>query len=311
MELRHLRYFQAVATERNFTRAAERLGVAQPPLSRQIRELEEDIGVALFDRSSRPIKLTEAGRLLHDQAIRILASVDQLSESVRHLRDGSRRQFIIGVVGSIMQGAMPAMIRRFRAKLPEVEVELVEMATVEQVAALKDGRIDAGLGRIRIDDPGIRREILYQEPLIVALPASHAMADCETPVRLEQLQENTLILYPSNPRPSYADQLLGLFKDNGAVPEKVREVREVQTALGLVASEAGIAIVPLSMHAVQRADIVYRPVEDINARSPVILSQRLGDESRSASLFREIGRTALTRPPVEPGPIRTEPKWSA
>jgi len=293
MELRHLRYFDAVATERNFTRAATRAGVAQPPLSRQIRELENELGVALFDRSSRPIRLTEAGRLFHDQCARILASVDQLRDSMRHLQGSSRRLFIVGVVGSIMHGALPAMIRGFREQLPEVEVELIEMTTVDQVAALKDGRIDAGLGRIRIDDPGVRREILYEEPLIAALPAGHPLAGGEAPVRLADLRQAVLILYPSHPRPSYADQLLGLFRDYGSVPEKLREVREVQTALGLVAAQAGVAVVPLSMRHVQRADIVYRPIADTHAHSPVILSQRLGDDSRAAQLFREIGRAAF------------------
>lgn len=293
MELRHLRYFDAVATERNFTRAAERVGVAQPPLSRQIRELEEELGVELFDRTSRPIRLTEAGRLLHDQCVRILASIDRLGDTVAHLRGGSRQLFIIGVVGSILQGAMPAMIRRFRERRPEVEVELVELTTLEQVAALKDGRIDAGLGRVRIDDLGVRREILYEEPLIAALPANHPLATSEGPVALADLRHDTLILYPSQPRPSYADQLLGLFRDIGSVPERLREVREVQTALGLVAAQAGVAVVPLSMRHVQRADILYRPIADQTARSPVILSQRLGDDSPSARLFREIGREEL------------------
>lgn len=290
MELRHLRYFDAVATERNFTRAAARIGVAQPPLSRQIRELERELGVTLFDRGSRPIRLTGAGRLFYDQCAQILAGVDQLGASMRHFRDGSGQLFMIGVVGSIMQGAMPAMIRKFRTRIPQIDVELVEMTTVEQVAALKDGRIDAGLGRVRIDDPGIRREILYDEPLIAAVPVGHALADGRGSVRLLDLRQDTLILYPSQPRPSYADQVLGLFRDVGGMPGKVREVREIQTALGLVASEAGIAIVPLSMRNVQRADIAYLPIADRNALSPIILSQRFTDESRPATLFRDIGR---------------------
>ena len=299
MELRHLRYFDAVATERNFTRAAERLGIAQPPLSRQIRELEAAVGAELFDRHCRPVRLTEAGRLLHDQCVRILASVDQLGETIRHIRGGSRQLFIVGVVGSILQGPMPAMIRKFRAKMPAVEVELVELTTIEQVAALKEGRIDAGLGRVRIDDPGIRRERLYDEPLIAALPVTHPLAQIDRPLRLADMLLDTLILYPSHPRPSYADQLLGLFRDLGQLPERVREVREVQTALGLVAAEAGIAIIPHSMHHVQRADICYREIRDKNAVSPIILSQRLGDEGSATILFREISRSELALAPSD------------
>ncbi|CAN5155976.1 LysR family transcriptional regulator [soil metagenome] len=288
MELRHLRYFDAVATERNFTRAAERLGVAQPPLSRQIRELEDVLEVALFDRSTRPVTLTEAGKLFHDQCVRILASVEQLGQSVRHLHSASRRLFIIGMVGSILQGAMPAIIRRFRALMPDIEVELVELTTVEQIAALKEGRIDAGLGRVRVDDINIRREILYEEPLMVAFPAAHALADSQDQVSLRELLADTLILYPSQPRPSYADQVLGLFRDTGAAPQRIREVREVQTALGLVAAQAGIAIIPISMRHVQRGDIVYRTLSDDRAVSPIILSQRSGDETPLAEAFRQI-----------------------
>ena len=290
MELRHLRYFDAVATERNFTKAAERIGVAQPPLSRQIRELELEFGVTLIDRTSRPVELTDAGRIFHDQCVRILASVEQLGASIRRFRSGPGQVFMIGVVGSIMQGAMPAMIRRFRDQMPGVEVELVELTTVEQVGALKNGRIDAGLGRVRINDPGVRREVLYEEPLVAAVPAGHRLTVGGAAIKLQSLQKETLILYPSQPRPSYADQVLALFLDLGALPERVREVREIQTALGLVASQAGVAIVPLSMQNIQRADIVYVPIKDSNARSPIILSQRLSDESHAASLFRDIGR---------------------
>jgi DNA-binding transcriptional LysR family regulator len=287
MELRHLRYFDAVATTRNFTRAAEKLGVAQPPLSRQIRELEEELGAVLFDRASRPIRLTDAGRLFHDQCVRILASVEQLGQSIRQLNGASRRLFIIGVVGSILQGAMPAIIRRFRAELPAMEVELVELTTLEQVVALKEGRIDAGLGRVRIDDPGIRREILYEEPLMVALPAGHRLTDATAALSLHDLTEDTLILYPSHPRPSYADQVLELFRDMGRRPQRVRDVREVQTALGLVAAQAGVAIIPVSMRHIQREDIVYRALGDERAHSPIILSQRVGDESAPSETFRQ------------------------
>lgn len=293
MELRHLRYFDAVATARNFSVAADLLGVSQPPLSRQIQLLEKELGVLLFDRSKRPVELTPAGRLLHDQCARILASVEQLRSSVQHLREGARGLFTVGVVGSIMQGMMSAVIRRFRAQMPELEVELVELTTIEQVAALKEGRIDAGLGRVRIDDPMVRREVLYEEPLVVALPATHNLAAQES-VRLRDLQREVLILYPAQPRPSYADQLLSLFRDTGCVPHTIREVREIHTALGLVASEAGVAVVPLSMSHTKRTDIIYKPVSDKHAFSPILLSQRLGDERASVQLFLEIGRAEMS-----------------
>lgn len=293
MELRHLRYFDAVATTQNFTRAAEVLGVAQPPLSRQIRELETEMGVDLFDRSARPVRLTEAGRIFHAQAVQILAGAEQLRRSMRRLQSAGRRRYVIGIVGSIVYGSMPEMIRRFRAQAPHIDVQLLEMLTLEQVAALKEGRIDVGLGRIRIDDPAIRREVLYEEPLIVALAASHALAGDAAPVQLADLSRDRLIVYPSQPRPSYADQVLTLFRDHGLQPEEVDEVREVQTALGLVAAEAGIAIVPGSMRHLQRDDIVYRVLAETDAVSPIILSHRIGDVSAETRLFEQIGRASF------------------
>ncbi len=292
MELRHLRSFVAVAAESNFTRAAERLGIAQPPLSRQIRELESELGVTLFDRSSRPVRLTEPGRLLYDQAVQILVNVEQLGPSMRQLASAQRPRFVIGVVGSIMHGALPEMIRRFRGQVPDMEVELSELTTVEQVAALKDGRIDTGLGRVRIDDPSIRREILHQEPLVAALSSTDPLAQRQRPILLDELMRRTLIIYPSQPRPSYADQLLSLLRDHGCKPDRIVEVREVQTALGLVAAQSGSAIVPASMQNIQRRDIRYAVIAE-KPTSPIILSQRQGDMRPATRIIRDIGRVVF------------------
>lgn len=294
MDIRHLRAFVTVAIERNFTRAAERLGIAQPPLSRQIRQLEEEIGAPLFDRSGRPVRLTEAGRLLYEQASQILANIDQLKYTMRQLVSARQPRFVIGVVGSIMHGALPEMIRNFRGQAAEVEVELVELTTLEQVAALKTGRIDAGLGRVRIDDPTIRREVLHEEPLIAALPSGDSLAQMGGPISVGALADGTLIIYPTFPRPSYADQVLGLLRDHGCAARKIVEVREVQAALGLVAAQSGRAVVPTSMQHIQRDDIVYAPIVE-RLTSPIILSQRQTDVSENATLIREIGRAVFDK----------------
>lgn len=292
MELRHLRYFATVASEGNFTRAAEHLGISQPPLSRQIRDLEFELGVELLDRRSRPIRLTEPGRIVYEHSVQIIAGMDQLRTAIGQFASARQRRFVIGVVGSIMHGALPDMIRQFRTSSADVEVVLVELTTVEQVAALKGGRIDAGLGRVRIDDPAIRREILFNEPLVAALSSVDPLATDGAAVPLAALMDRTVIIYPSQPRPSYADQLLSLFRDHGCSPRKTVEVREVQTALGLVASGSGCAIVPQSMRHLQREDIVYRSLVE-EAVSPIIISQRAGDISESTKLFLEIGRNVF------------------
>lgn len=293
MELRHLRSFVAVAAERNFTRAADRLGIAQPPLSRQIRELEAELGAALFDRTSRPVRLTEAGRLLHEQAVQLLGGIEQITHNIRQLTAAGRPRFVIGVVGSIMYGALPEVIRRFRDQAADTEVELIELTTVQQVEALHDGRIDAGFGRVRIDDPAIRREILYNEPLVAALSSCSPLAQQDRPVRLADLCRGVLLIYPSVPRPSYADQVLELLRDHGCSPERIVEVREVQTALGLVAAQSGCSIVPSSMQHLQRSDIRYAPITEPLV-SPIILSQRKADEGKHAQTIRRIGRAVFS-----------------
>ncbi|MBY8825717.1 LysR family transcriptional regulator [Sphingomonas colocasiae] len=280
MELRHLRYFLAVAQERNFSRAAERLNIAQPPLSRQIRQLELEVGAELFDRGSRPLRLTEAGRLLHQHAQQVLSGFDQMCTMMTRYAGAQSRRFIIGFVGSVIYGRLPRIVRLLRAALGDaVEVTLTELSTLDQIAALREGRIDAGFGRLRIDDPAVRRIVMLEEPLVAALPADHILAEGEDPLELAALAAEPLILYPRPSRPSYADQLLSLFQDHGLVPESRQEVRELQTALGMVAAGAGLCVVPASVQSLHRDDLVYRPIAAADAVSPIILSHRAGDEA--------------------------------
>src|SRR3954464_253624 len=159
MELRHLRYFVAVAQERNFTRAAEKLHIAQPPLSRQIHDLEAELGISLLDRDSRPLRLTEAGRLFYEHAILVLERVDDLRTMMRRFREAERPRFVIGFVASTIYAALPHLIRRFRGAAPRLEISLIEMVSLEQIAALMEGRIDVGFGRLHFDDLAVRRVV--------------------------------------------------------------------------------------------------------------------------------------------------------
>ncbi len=174
MELRHLRYFVAVAEEQNFTRAAERLHIAQPPLSRQIQQLEEALGVTLFERHARPLKMTDAGRFFYSHAVQLLAQTAELEAMTKRVGK-IERALSVGFVGSTLYGMLPRIIRRFRAEHGEVELSLHEMSTMDQIQALKDGRIDVGFGRIRHEDARVRRVVLREERMIVALPDGHPL----------------------------------------------------------------------------------------------------------------------------------------
>jgi DNA-binding transcriptional LysR family regulator len=288
MEFRHLRYFVAVAQERNFTRAAERLGIAQPPLSRQIKDLETELGAPLFVRGARPVALTEAGRLLLEHANVVLANVAHLRTSMARLIAEERRRYVIGFVGSTIYGPVPQLIRRFREAAPDHDVDLIEMNTVTQIAALKQGRIDAGLGRLTFEDPAISRRAIEEERLVVALPRDHALAQGDAPIPLAAIAADTLILYPSEPRPSYADQVQAIFREHRLAIPHIREVRELQTALGLVAAQSGVCMVPAAVQRLQRDDIVYRNVAEADAQSPIILSWRAADTTQATALLGRI-----------------------
>jgi DNA-binding transcriptional LysR family regulator len=290
LDLRQLRYFVAVARERNFTRAAETLHIAQPPLSRQIKQLEEELGVTLIERGSRPVRLTEGGRLLYEQAVRALDQMEEIHAVMRRLREAEIPRFSIGFVASTLYGKLPQVIRRYRAARPKVELTLLELTTLEQVAALKEGRIDVGFGRIPFDDPLIERVLLRNERIIVALPETHRLRDHAGPLRLDDLGGQPLILYPKAPRPSYADQVLALFRDRGLKPAAMHEVRELQTALGLVAAETGICLVPAGVGRLMRDGVIYRPLADEAALTPIILSHRKDDRSAEIVLVLKIVR---------------------
>lgn len=284
----------AVARERNFTRAAKGLRIAQPPLSRQIQQLEEDLGVVLIERGSRPVRLTDAGRLLYEQAMQVLERVEEIRAMTRRIHEAEQPRFSIGFVASTLYGYLPEVIRRYRAARPAVEITLLELTTMEQIAALKEGRIDVGFGRIPFDDAAIERTLLRNEKLSAALPRTHVLAARNGRLRLDELAGDALVVYPKAPRPSYADQVLALFRERGLKPPVVHEVRELQTALGLVAAEAGVCLVPASVERLRRDNIVYRPLGEEGAVSPIIMSTRKGDRSpeigRVLRLVKEIYR---------------------
>lgn len=197
MELRHLRYFIAVAEERNFSRAAERLNISQPPLSRQIQQLETDLAVTLFERGSRPLRLTAAGRFLYGHALQFLAQGHELKTMTQRVGQ-VERSLSLGFVASTLYDILPQLIRRFRATHPQVSLSLHEMISLEQIRALKEGKIDVGFGRIRHEDPHIRRIVLREEALMAALAADHPLAHAPG-LTLGALQAETLIVYPQAP----------------------------------------------------------------------------------------------------------------
>jgi LysR family transcriptional regulator, benzoate and cis,cis-muconate-responsive activator of ben and cat genes len=279
VELRHLRYFVTVAAERSFSRASEKLHIAQPPLSRQIRQLEQELGTQLLHRG-RPITLTDAGRYFFEQAAQVLHRADEIRAMTRRIGTGRKRQFGIGFVASTLYDVLPELIRRFRLTAPGVEIVLTELTTLEQAAALKVGRIDIGFGRLRLEDDGLMRRVIREERLSVAVPHGHSLCRKRKSLKLKHTVDVPLILYPNAPRPSYADQVLSFYRKLALEPKVAFEVRELQTALGLVAAAAGIALVPSSVRRLGRDDVEYLGLNEPGITSPIIMSYRPNDSSQ-------------------------------
>lgn len=287
IDMRLLRYFVTVADEGNFNRAAERLNMAQPPLSRAVQQLEAQVGAVLIDRNTRPLRLTAIGRLLHAQALQLLARIDDVETMVKIAATSQRRRLVIGFVASTIYARLPELIREFRKLAENVELVMLESSTLEQITALKEGRIDIGFGRIRFEDPAVRRIVLRNEQLVAAFPMGHRLAQGDGPVSLRDLADEPQIIYPRAPRPSYADQVISLFRDHAIEPRIVHEARELQIAIGLVAAEEGMAIVPESVHRARSHDVAFRDLTE-PATSPIIMSQRPGDQSPELALMAAV-----------------------
>jgi len=287
MDLRQLKYFTVIAQTQSFSRAAELLNIAQPALSRQIQQLEEDLQVTLINRETRPISLTNAGVFFLDQTTKILHKLNDITISTKRLDAGGRTWMGVGFVPSTLYGFLPKVMRRFSSTHPEIDVTLSEMTSLQQADALKSYRIDIGFGRVPIQDDFISNVVLAREALVAAVPSPGPLSDLATVGMLDLLQE-TLILYPVTPRPSFADQVLKQFSVRGYAVQNILETNGLHTALGMVAAGIGTAFVPSSVQTLQRADIAYRPIAENGLETQLIMSVRNGEMSTQVKAFQSV-----------------------
>jgi len=271
MELRHLRYFLAVAEELHFHRAAARLHISQPPLSQQIRALERELGVTLLERNRRRVTLTAAGESFRDDARSLLAAVERASERARDVARGSIGRLSIGFVGSAMfSPTLPDILREFRTEHPDVELVLRELPTVAQLNALVRGELDIGVIRGPMAeteiDPQLELLTIQRENLIAALPSDHPLASRRR-LRPESLRGETFVILERRDAPGLFASLASAMGEAGGVPDDVLEVAEMQTIIGLVGSGLGVSLVPASVGETDRPGVTFRPLAD---RSPQI-----------------------------------------
>lgn len=279
MELRHLRYFVTVVEEQSITKAAEKLCIAQPPLSRQIQKLEEELGILLFERGSRPVRTTDAGRFFYQHAVQILTHTAQATSMAKRI--SSINMIIrIGYVSSLLYALLPQIIYLFRHNNPDIQVELIEYGTKDQIEALKLGKIDLGFGRLRISDPAIKRILLRKEKLKLAIHKNHHLTEyVHTGIYLSQIIDESIFSYPATQKPNFSTLIQSIFTELGLVPKNMIEVREIHMALGLVSSGEGVCIIPESASDIGMKNLVYIPILDMEAYSPISLAVRNMDQS--------------------------------
>jgi len=273
IELRHLRYFVAVAEELHFSRAAKRLRIAQPPLSQQIRQLEQHIGHALFNRNSRTVALTHAGETLLELARHILKRLEEDVETVRRVGRGEMGSLTVGFIGSAMLTVLPAILRGYRMKFPQVALRLRELTTSRLVDAIRQGAVDIGFLRDAGPTDGLSVQTVLAEKYVVALPDRHPLAQRKK-VSLIALKREPLVLFPRELGPLAWDKTIELCEIAGFRPTIVQEAAEWLVVLRLVSSGLGISITPACVATIKTPGVICRELTSCPISTNIELAHR-------------------------------------
>jgi DNA-binding transcriptional LysR family regulator len=293
MELRHLRYFSTVATELHFGRAAEKLHIAQPPLSKQIQDLEAELGFELFTRTKRSVVITPAGKEFLIEVDRIFQQLDRAIDIGRKTSRGELGQISIGFVGSATYNILPVMLQQFRDRYPNVRIELT---TDRQLVWLREGRIDLGLIRPPIVEKDLISQVIFQESLVIALPISHTLASVDA-IDLKLLATEPFILFPRQLAPGLYDPIIAICQAAGFSPQVVQECIQMQTIVSLVSANMGVSILPESIREAQRQGVVYKPIRSSEVSkeqlATIAIVWRMNDRSPTMNRFLESVLTDL------------------
>jgi DNA-binding transcriptional LysR family regulator len=304
IDLRQLRQFVAVAEELSFRRAAQRLHMSQPPLSQAIRGLEAELGTALFNRTRRKVELTQPGRVLLDEAHRVLSQMGRALAAARGAARGMTGRLAVGFVPSSTYEILPAILRRVRLSHPAVDLHLEELDTVDQTDALLQRRIDVALNRPpTFFTSDVVQETLVRERLIAALPADHPLAARKS-LRLRDLREERFLLIPPRWGTGYHTRVLDACQEAGFVPRVEQEAKYIHTLIGLVAAGMGLALVPDSLANLKSRGCVYRVLADRTTALTIDLGAawRANDAAPALHAFLDAARAVGRRPSGERRP---------
>lgn len=285
MELRQIRYFIAVAEEGNFGAAARRLNISQPPITRQVRKLEDELGVTLLTRTAKGAELTPAGAAFLDDARQTLAQVTRAVERSRAAQRGELGTLEVAYYGSPIYRVVPAILQAFRKSSPDVQVSLTRLSKKDQVEALKSGQAHIGFGRYYAAEPGLVIEPIVSEGLALAVPTEFEFKGAdEEPTRL--LQEHPIILFPKHGRPNFADEVISILKREGVEPQIAAMAEDISSALTLTAIGAGITVAPGSVSDFRWSGVRFVPLPTLGAACAISCLYRRSDTSPLLRMIR-------------------------
>ncbi|WFF40308.1 LysR family transcriptional regulator [Salinicola endophyticus] len=294
MELRTLRYFVAVAEELHFSRAAARLGISQPPLSQQIKALEEELGGRLLVRTNRRVALTAAGTLFLDEAREVLARAERASRLVSRLGRGESGQLRIGFTTSVpLTSLLPRTLMHYRQRYPDVDLRMHELNSQRQITPLLEGDLDIGIMRRATLPPELSAFTLIREPLVAVVNAQSELGASDTPLSLAELATQPFVYFSPAAGTGLLDQFNVLFAQRGLTPRLVQEVGGPNTIISLVASGLGVSLLPESFRHIHIDNVRYRPISDADARSEVWLTHARHPLTPQAQHFIQLVREAI------------------
>jgi DNA-binding transcriptional LysR family regulator len=258
VELRQLRYFVAIVEEGGFSRAAERLHISQPPLSIQMRSLEDEIGVRLLERSNRGVSVTPAGSVFYEEVMAVLARLEHARNKTLQVGRGDVGSLSVGFVSIADYGILPPALKSFRAQFPLVEVHLHELTTDAQIRELRAATLDLGIGLAPVDEPDLEFKSVLREELVLAAPSGHAVLKDDSAVDMRALSRASFIVPPRDVAPGLYDLTTSYCRSFGFAPQIGQNARQMQTVIGLVSAGMGVALVPSSVRNLRRTGVQYR-----------------------------------------------------
>lgn len=284
MDLRQIRYFLALATELNYTRAASQLNISQPPLTRHIQQLEHSIGVMLFERSTRGVALTQAGKIFLEEARKIVALADQAVNKTKLAHQGQIGRLDIGIFGSSTISVIPTLLIELRKTHPDIVISLQNTTKTQQIEGVREKHLDIGFNRIYPSVPDLAVETVMLENLYVALHKDHPFANNQT-IEVKDLVDQPFILFPNNVRPSFADNVITLCTNAGFTPNVVHDVEDIFTAVALISAGLGIAIVPESAISLRLSNVSYHLLDSEDATVDLSCVYRADNHSPALLAF--------------------------